>query len=82
MVTPLVTVTSITGNEKAGVESMIADQQLIGVSTVHGSETVPQTIGISLLPIATSGRYGHLSASFKVGFISSLVVNEDDFCEL
>ena len=78
----LVTVTSVTGNEKACVERMIADQQLIGVSAVHGSETVPQTIGISLIPVVTSGRYGHLSAPFKVGFISSLVVNEDDFCEL
>jgi len=82
VVTPLETFISITSNEKAGVEPIVTDQQLVGVSTTHGSHAIPQSISASSLLIVSSGRYGHLGTSFKVGLTSSLVVNEDYFCEL
>ena len=81
-VTIIVIVTSVTGDEEARVERSVADQQLVGVSAVHGSHTVPQSISISSLSVVTSGRYGHLGATFEVGLVSSLVINEDDFCKL
>ena len=61
---------------------MIADQQLVGVSAAHVPHTVPQSILASTIPIVTSGRYIHLGAAFEIGLGSSLVINEDDFCEL
>ena len=78
----LVTIADVTGNEEAREERSIADQQLVGVSAVHGSHTVPQSISISTLSIVTSGRYGHLGTTFEVGLVSSLVINEDNFCKL
>ena len=81
IVTLLITIARVTGNKEAGVERSIADQQLVGESAAR-SHTVPQSIGIGTLSIVTSGRYGYLGATFEVGLVSSLVINEDDFCEL
>ena len=81
IVTPLVT-TSVTRNKEAGVERSITDQQLVGVIAVHGSKTVPQSIGVSTLPIVSCGLYRLVGFSFEVGLVSSLVVDEDYFCEL
>ena len=81
-VTLLVTITRVTGNEEAGVEPIFTDQQLLGVSATHGAHAVPQSISASLLPIVTSGRYGHLSTSIEVSLVSRLVINEDYFSEL
>ena len=80
-VTPLVTI-SVTRNKEAGVERMITDQQLVGVTAVHGSETGPQSIGTSSLPIIHCGRQTPVRFPFEVGLVSSLVVDEDYFCEL
>ena len=80
-VTLLVTA-SVTGNEEAGVERSIADQQLVGVSAAHSSHTVPQFISISTLPIVISGRHRQVRFSFEVGLLFSVVVNEDDFSKL
>lgn len=55
IVTMLVTVISVTGNEEARVERVITDQQLVGVSVVC-SKTVPQSIGTNKIPIVNSGR--------------------------
>ena len=82
LVTITIAITSVTGNEEAGVERSIADQQLVGVNAVHGSHTVPQSISATNLSIVASRRYGHLGATFEVGLVSSLVINEDDFCKL
>ena len=90
MGTLLVTIiTREPGHEEPGVERGMTDQQLIRVSIVDCSHTVPQSIGISVLPIVICGRYGlpgfkgpGLGLSREVGLVSSLVINEDDFCEL
>ena len=81
-VRPLVTRTRVPGNKEAGVERIIADQQLIGISVVDCSHTFPQSIGTSDIPIVISGRYGLVHMSFEVGLVSSLVINEDNFCKL
>ena len=61
---------------------MITDQQLVGVTAVHGSKTVPQSIGASMVPIVSCGLYRLVVFSFEVGLVSSLVINEDYLCEL
>ena len=81
IVTHLVTITRVTGNEEAIVERMITDKQLVGIS-VACTHTVPQSIGTSSLPIIISGRYRLAGSSLEVGLASSLVIDEDDFCEL
>ena len=80
-VTVLITATRVTGNEEARVERNITDQQLVGVS-VACSKTVPQSIGVSSIPIVKSGRYGLAFSLLKVNLASSLVINKDNFCEL
>ena len=80
--TRLVTITRESGNEEAGVERMITDQQLVGVSVVCGSQTVPQSISTCSIPIVTCGRYGLVGLSLEVSLASRLVINEDYFCEL
>jgi len=79
MVTPLVTISSVTRNEKAGVERMITDQELVGVSAIHGSHAIPQSISTGSLSIVQLGDHGQVRLSFKVGLVSSLVINEDNF---
>ena len=61
---------------------MITDQQLVGVTAVHGSKTFPQSIGVSAPPIIKSGRATPVVFSFEVGLVSCLVVDEDYFSEL
>ena len=78
----LVTIISVTRNEEAGVERRITDQQLVGVTAAHGSKTFPQSIGASVLPIVSCGLNRLVGFSFEVGFVSSLMINEDNFCEL
>ena len=46
------------------------------------SHAVPQSISTSSLPIVSCGRYGQVGLSFEVGLVSSMVINEDDFCKL
>ncbi len=46
------------------------------------SNAVPQSVVITFIPIVRRGRYGQVSLSLEVDFSSSLVINEDDFCEL
>ena len=79
--TILVTV-GVTGNDKPGVERMVTDQQLVRITTIHGSIAFPQCIGVSLLPIVTSGPDGQLGFPPEVSFISSLVINEYNLSEL
>ena len=79
-VAPLVTVTRVPRNEEAGVERVIADQQLVVVS-IASSNSVPQSSDSSI-PVVRSGRYGRFRPSFKVGLFSSLVINEHNFCKL
>lgn len=79
-VTSLVTIACVTGNEEARIERMIADQQLIGVS-VACSDTMPQSESCSI-PIVHRGSYGRVYLPLEVNSSSSLVINEDDFCEL
>ena len=81
MVTLLVTV-GVTGNAKPGVERMVTDQQLVRITAIHGSKAFPQCIGVSLLPIVTSGPDGQLGFPPEVSFISSLVINENNLSEL
>jgi len=80
-ITLLVTVTRVTRNEEASVERSIADQQLVEVR-VACTNTIPQSIGISSLPIVNSGRYGLVESSLEVGLASSLVINKNNFCKL
>ena len=77
-VTLLVTTGRVTGNEEAGVERMIADQQLIGV-TVVCSHAVPQSISTTSISIIRSGRYRRLGLPFEGHFLSSLAINEHYF---
>ena len=79
-VTSLVTIARETGNEKARIERMITDQQLVGVSVVC-SDTMPQSSSCSI-PIVHRGSYGQVGLPLEVDFSSSLVINEDDFCKL
>ena len=74
-ITLLVTATRVTRNEEARVERRIADKQLVGVSVVC-THTVPQSIGTSNLSIVSSGRYGLVDSTLKVGLVSSLVIDE------
>ena len=78
--TLLVTITSVTGNKEARIERMIADQQLVGVSVVC-SDSMPQSSSCSI-PVVHRGSYGRVGLPLEVDFSSSLVINEDDFCEL
>ena len=77
----LETTISVTRNEEAREERIIANQQLIGVSIVN-SHTDPQSICVPSIQPSTRGCYRRLVISFEVLLVSSLVVNEDDFCEL
>ena len=82
--TPMITLLEaigVTSNQKAGVKRLITGQQLVGVSCVS-SHAVPQSISTSSLPIVSCGRYGQVGLSFEVGLVSSMVINEDDFCKL
>ena len=81
VVTKLVTVTCVTGNEEAGVEPIVTDQQLVPVSIAY-SNTVPQSISISSMPIVRSGRDRQVGLTLEVDLSSCLVINEDYFCEL
>ena len=83
MVTLLVTV-GVAGNKKTGVERSIADQQLVRIKLViDGSKAFPQSIGVSLLPIVTSGPDGRqVGLLLKVSLISSFVINENDLSKL
>ena len=78
--TPFITI-RVTGNVEAGVERGITDQQLVEESVVC-SNTVPQSIGVSSLPIVISGRYRLAGSSFEGSLASSLVINKHNFCEL
>ena len=80
-VTLLVTV-GVAGNKKPGVKRMITDQQLVRVTTIHGSKAFPQSIGTSLLPIVTNSFNGQVSFPFEVSLISSLMINENNLGEL
>ena len=80
--TPLVAIISVTRNEKARVERMITDQELVGVSITHGSHAIPQSVSTGSLSIVQLGNHGQVRLSFKVGLVSSLVINEDNFWEL
>ena len=77
----LVTI-GVARNKKPGVKGSIADQQLVRVTAIHGSNTCPQSIRTSGFSIVSSGCNGLTDFSFKVGLVSSLVINEDDFTEL
>ena len=79
--TLLVTV-GVAGNKKTGVERKITYEQLVGVATIHSSNTFPQSIGTCALSIVSSSCYGLIDFACEVGLVSSLVINEDDFCEL
>lgn len=81
IVTHLVTITRVTRHEEATEKRMITDQQLVGI-TVACIYTVPQSIGTSGLPIVPNGGYGLAEFSPEVGLVSSLVIDEDDLCEL
>ena len=82
MVTLLVTV-GVAGNKKSGVERSIADQQLVRIKVIDGSKAFPQSIGVSLLPIVTSGPDGRqVGLLLKVSLISSFVINENDLSKL
>ena len=61
---------------------MITDQQLVRVTTIHGSKAFPQSIGTSLLPIVTNSFNGQVSFPFEVSLISSLMINENNLGEL
>ena len=61
---------------------MITDQQLVRVTTIHGSKAFPQSIGTSLFPIVTNSFDGQVSFPFEVSLISSLVINENNLGEL
>ena len=61
---------------------MITDQQLVRVTTIHGSKAFPQSISTSLLPIVTNSFDGQVSFPFEVSLISSLVINENNLGEL
>ena len=61
---------------------MVTDQQLVRIIAIHGSKAFPQCIGVSLLPIVTSGPDGQLGFPPEVSFISSLVINENNLSEL
>ena len=82
VITLLVTIVSETRRKEAREERSITDQQLIGVCTAHGSHTVPQSICICALPVITCGRHGLLGFRLEIGLVTSLMINEDDFCEL
>ena len=82
MVTILVTIRSVTRNKEASVEGSVTDQQLVEVSAVHGSKPVPQSITASTFPIIIYSLHRHIGFSFEVGFVSSLMVNKEDFLEL
>ena len=79
--TLLVTV-SVAGNKKPGVKRNITDQQLVRITTIHGSKAFPQSIGTSSLPIVTNSFDGQVSFPFEVSLISSLVINENNLSEL
>ena len=64
VVTLLVTV-GVSGNKKPGVKRMITDQQLVRVTTIHGSKAFPQSISTSLLPIVTNSFDGQLVFRLK-----------------
>ena len=77
-VTLLVTIIGVTRNEKAGVERMVTDQQLVGVSFVC-FHALPQSKSTGSLSIVQSGHHWKVGFSFKVGLVPSLVINEDNF---
>ena len=81
MVTVLVTI-SVTRNKESRVERSVADQQLVVIIAIHGSHTFPPSVGASSLPIVSCGRYRLNGFSFKIGLVSSFVINENDFCKL
>ena len=78
----LVATISVTRNEEAREEGIIANQQLVGVSIVY-SYTNPQSICVPSIQVSTvRGCYRRKVILFEVFLVSSLVVNEYDFCEL
>ena len=82
MVTLLVTV-GVAGNKKTGVERSIAHQLLVRIKVIDGSKAFPQSIGVSLLPIVTSGPDSRqVGLLLKVSLISSFVINENDLSKL
>ena len=81
MVTVLVTI-SVTRNEESRVERSVADQQFVVIIAIHGSHTFPQSVSASSLPLISCGRKKLDGFSFQIGLVSSLVINENDFCKL
>lgn len=80
--TVLVAISCVPGNKEAGVERVITDQQLVGVTCACSAHTVPQSISTSILPIVISGRDGLVRSPLEVGFASSLVINKHNFRKL
>ena len=81
MVTVFVTI-SVTRNKESRVERSVADQQFVVIIAIHGSHTFPSSVCTGSLPIISCGRYRLDAFSFKVGLVSSFVINENDFCKL
>lgn len=80
--TPLVTV-GVPGYHEAGIELFsITDQQLVRIRVVCSLHSIPQSISICNIPIVLSGRYRLVHTSLKIGLLSSLVINKDNFCKL
>ena len=75
MVTLLIT-EAVAGNKKPSIERSIADQQLVRIKVIDGSKAFPQSIGISLLPIVTSGPDGR-----QVGLLLKLSKRYFQFCD-
>lgn len=76
----------VTRDEEAGVfhvraAFLIADQQLVRES-LYCSHAIPQSIGVSNLPIVLSNFNGLSGLSLEVGPVSGLVINEHNFFEL
>ena len=91
IITPRVTIfvtIRVTGNEEAGKERMIADEQLVvevSVTTCSYSVrqySVPQSVSTASIPVVTNGFYWCLVKSCEVGLPSSFMINKHDFCEL
>ena len=74
MVALLVTISCETGNEKAAVERMITDQQLV-VKICVRAHSVPEARRSSV-PEDIGRHYWLFGLSFEVRFVTSLMINE------
>ena len=70
----LVTISCETGNEKAAVERMITDQQLV-VKICVRAHSVPEARRSSV-PEDIGRHYWLFGLSFEVRFVTSLMINE------